>query len=83
MPEKPQVAIFGATQFGNKLAKHYLKFGSEVVVIEPNLDYANELVGSKVGMNKRLDVIHGDPQDEDLLTRTGYRSARYYNSCIK
>ena len=24
--EKPQVAIFGATQFGNKLAKHYLDF---------------------------------------------------------
>jgi len=71
LPEKPQVAIFGATQFGNKLAKHYLKFGSEVVVIEPNLDYANELVGSKVGMNKRLDVIHGDPQDEDLLRELG------------
>ncbi|MCH1523835.1 MAG: NAD-binding protein [Candidatus Thalassarchaeaceae archaeon] len=71
LPEKPQVAIFGATQFGNKLAKHYLKFGSEVVVIEPNLDYANELVGSKIGMNKRLDVIHGDPQDEDLLRELG------------
>jgi trk system potassium uptake protein TrkA len=71
IPEKPQVAIFGATQFGNKLAKHYLKIGSEVVVIEPNLDHANELVGSKVGMNKRLDVIHGDPQDEDLLRELG------------
>ena len=71
LPEKPQVAIFGATQFGNKLAKHYLKSGSEVVVIEPNLDYANELVGSKIGMNKRLDVIHGDPQDEDLLRELG------------
>ena len=71
IPDKPQVAIFGATQFGNKLAQHYLEIGSEVVVIEPNLDHANELVGSKVGMNKRLDVIHGDPQDEDLLRELG------------
>ena len=71
LPDKPQVAIFGATQFGNKLAKHYLDFGSEVVVIEPNLDAANELVGSPVGINKRLDVIHGDPQDEDLLRELG------------
>tara|TARA_B110000495_G_C23029309_1_gene612462 strand:- start:27 stop:1445 length:1419 start_codon:yes stop_codon:yes gene_type:complete len=71
LPEKPQVAIFGATQFGNKLAKHYLDIGSEVVVIEPNLDFANELVGSKIGINKRLDVIHGDPQDEELLRELG------------
>lgn len=71
LPEKPLVAIFGATKFGNKLAKHYLEIGSEVVVIEPNLDLANELVGSKIGMNKRLDVIHGDPQDEDLLRELG------------
>ena len=67
MSARPQVAIFGATQFGNKLASHYLNVGSEVVVIEPDLDAANELVGSPVGMNKRLDVIHGDPQDEELL----------------
>ena len=39
LPEKPQVAIFGATQFGNKLSKHYLDIGSEVVVIEPDLDF--------------------------------------------
>ena len=71
LPEKPLVAIFGATKFGNKLAKHYLEIGSEVVVIEPNLDLANELVGSKIGMNKRLDVIHGDPKDEDLLRELG------------
>ena len=71
IPEKPQVAIFGATQFGNKLSKHYLDIGSEVVVIEPDLDFANELVGSQIGINKRLDVIHGDPQDEDLLRELG------------
>ena len=71
LPEKPQVAIFGATQFGNKLSQHYLEIGSEVVVIEPDLDLANELVGSQIGINKRLDVIHGDPQDEDLLRELG------------
>ena len=41
--------------------------GAEVVVIEPDLDAANELVGSRIGNSKRLDVIHGDPQDGDLL----------------
>ena len=67
MPEKPTVAIFGATSFGSKLAEHYLNTGSNVVIIEPDLDSANAIVGSRIGVNKRLDVIHGDPQDEDLL----------------
>jgi trk system potassium uptake protein TrkA len=67
MPEKPTVAIFGATTFGSKLAEHYLNNGSNVVIIEPDLDAANAIVGSRIGVNKRLDVIHGDPQDEDLL----------------
>ena len=40
-------------------------------MIEPDLDLANELVGSQIGINKRLDVIHGDPQDEDLLRELG------------
>ena len=66
-PENAQVAVFGASQFGSKLANHYLSKGSNVVVIEPDLDAANELVGSPVGSSKRLDVIHGDPQDEELL----------------
>ena len=64
---RSQVAVFGASQFGSKLANHYLSKGSNVVVIEPDLDAANELVGSPVGSSKRLDVIHGDPQDEELL----------------
>ena len=67
MPEKPSVAIFGATDFGSSLANHYLEQGSNVVIIEPDLDSANSVVGSRIGINKRLDVIHGDPQDEDLL----------------
>ena len=67
MPEKPSVAIFGATDFGSSLASHYLEKGSSVVIIEPDLDAANSIVGSRIGINKRLDVIHGDPQDEDLL----------------
>jgi len=67
MPEKPSVAIFGATNFGSSLAKHYLDKGSNVVIIEPDLDAANGIVGSRIGINKRLDVIHGDPGDEDLL----------------
>ena len=67
MPVKPTVAIFGATNFGSKLAEHYLNMGSNVVIIEPDLDSANAIVGSRIGVNKRLDVIHGDPQDEDLL----------------
>jgi len=70
-PENAQVAVFGASQFGSKLATHYLSRGSNVVVIEPDLDAANELVGSPVGSNKRLDVIHGDPQDEELLRELG------------
>ncbi len=70
-PSNAQVAIFGASQFGSKLADHYLSNGLNVVVIEPDLDAANELVGSAVGNSKRLDVIHGDPQDEELLRELG------------
>ena len=70
-PENAEVAIFGASQFGSRLASHYLSKGSNVIVIEPDLDAANELVGSSVGNSKRLDVIHGDPQDEELLRELG------------
>ena len=73
-PENAQVAIFGASNFGSRLAKHYLEKGSSVIVIEPDLDLANELVGSPVGNSKRLDVIHGDPQDEELLSELGIDS---------
>ena len=67
LKEKAQVAVFGASQFGVRLSDPISRSGHSVVVIEPELDLANELVGSSVGNSKRLDVIHGDPQDEDLL----------------
>ena len=73
-PEDPNIAIFGATQFGTSLASHYLEEGAEVVVVDPDLDAANELVGSRIGNSKRLDVIHGDPQDGDLLRELGISS---------
>tara|TARA_B100000214_G_scaffold85547_1_gene58481 strand:- start:59646 stop:61064 length:1419 start_codon:yes stop_codon:yes gene_type:complete len=73
-PESPLVVIFGASQYGVKLASHYLSQGAEVVVVDPDLDAANELVGSSVGNSKRLDVIHGDPQDEELLKELGIES---------
>lgn len=74
IPEEPRALVFGATAFGSEVASHYLSRGSEVVVIEPDLDLANQLVGSKVGSSKRLDVIHGDPQDEELLKEIGMES---------
>ncbi|MGB0628829.1 MAG: NAD-binding protein [Candidatus Thalassarchaeaceae archaeon] len=71
IPEHPRTLVFGATAFGSEVASHYLSEGADVVVIEPDLDLANQLVGSKVGSSKRLDVIHGDPQDEELLKEIG------------
>ena len=71
LKERAQIAVFGASQFGMRLASYYLSRGHNVVVIEPDLDAANELVGSTVGNSKRLDVIHGDPQDEELLKELG------------
>ena len=44
------------------------------MVIEPDLDAANELVGSRTGNSKRLDVIHGDPQDGELLRELSINS---------
>ena len=74
IPAEPRALVFGATAFGAEVTSHYLSMGSEVVVIEPDLDLANQLVGSKVGSSKRLDVIHGDPQDEELLKEIGIDS---------
>ena len=65
-PEDPNIAILGQLN-SEQHCFHYLGEGAEVVVIEPDLDAANELVGSRIGNSKRLDVIHGDPQDGDLL----------------
>ena len=64
LPEKPQVAIFGATQFGNKLSKHYLDIGSEVVVIEPDLDFACTCAARTHARSGQRGIIHNPAQGE-------------------
>ncbi len=66
-PERPRVAIFGATSLGRNLASAYLSEGCWVTVLDERLESANELVGSGVGANKRLDVIHCNLSDRELL----------------
>ena len=71
MVDQPRVIIFGATSVGNDLADHYLKNESYVTVVEPDLNVANDLVGSDLGNHRRLDVIHGEPSDVELLKDIG------------
>jgi len=66
-PDNPRVAIFGATALGKQLAIEYLSEGSWVTVLDERLEAANELVGSTIGAHKRLDVIHCNLGDLDLL----------------
>ena len=66
-PDSPRVAIFGATALGRQLASEYLSEGSWVTVLDERLEAANELVGSSIGSHKRLDVIHCNLGDVDLL----------------
>ena len=66
-PEHPRVAIFGATALGRQLASAYLDDGCWVTVLDEHLEAANELVGSEIGAHKRLDVIHCNLGDLDLL----------------
>jgi len=66
-PEHPRVAIFGATAPGRQLASAYLDDGCWVTVLDEHLEAANELVGSEIGAHKRLDVIHCNLSDLDLL----------------
>jgi trk system potassium uptake protein TrkA len=66
-PETPRVAIFGATALGKQLATEYLREGCWVTVLDEHLEAANELVGSSIGAHKRLDVIHCNLGDLDLL----------------
>ncbi|MDP6905800.1 MAG: NAD-binding protein [Candidatus Thalassarchaeaceae archaeon] len=66
-PETPRVAIFGATSLGRQLAESYLNEGCWVTVLDEKLEAANELVGSSIGSQKRLDVIHCNLGDLDLL----------------
>jgi len=71
MVDHPRVIIFGATSVGTDLASHYLKNESYVTVVEPDLNVANDLVGSDLGNQRRLDVIHGEPSDVELLKDIG------------
>ena len=71
MVDHPRVIIFGATSVGKDLARHYLAKESYVTVVEPDLNIANDLVGSNLGNHRRLDVIHGEPGDVDLLKDIG------------
>ena len=66
-PEQPRVAIFGATALGRQLAADYLGEGCFVTVLDERLEAANELVGCEIGAHKRLDVIHCNLGDLDLL----------------
>ncbi|MEE3083738.1 MAG: NAD-binding protein [Candidatus Thermoplasmatota archaeon] len=66
-PETPRIAIFGATSLGRQLAESYLAEGCWVTVLDERLEAANELVGSSIGSQKRLDVIHCNLGDLDLL----------------
>ncbi len=71
MVDQPRVIIFGATSVGTDLAEHYLNNESYVTVVEPDLNVANDLVGSSLGNHRRLDVIHGEPSDVELLKDIG------------
>ena len=71
MVDHPRVIIFGATSVGTDLAAHYLGNDSSVTVVEPDLNIANDLVGSGLGNQRRLDVIHGEPSDIVLLKDIG------------
>ncbi|OUX24002.1 MAG: hypothetical protein CMA23_005925 [Methanobacteriota archaeon] len=71
MVDHPRVIIFGATPVGKDLAQHYLAKDSNVTVVEPDLISANDLVGSEAGNHRRLDVIHGEPDDVELLKDIG------------
>ena len=71
MMDNPRVIIFGATSVGKDLARHYLANESHVTVVEPDLNIANDLVGSNLGNHRRLDVIHGEPGDVELLKDIG------------
>ena len=67
-PVKPKVVIFGAGLIGVRLAKAWLDEDGTVTVIEKNLERANELAGSDIGNRSKIEIIHGDHLDKDLLS---------------
>jgi len=66
-PEDPRVVIFGASLVGCRLAEAWLKSGASVTVVERDLNRANEIAGSWIGSDSKLEVIHGDHLDRQLL----------------
>ena len=67
-PAKPKVAIFGAGFIGTRLAKAWIEFGGDVTVVERSLDKANKLAGTEIGNHKKIEIIHGDYLEKDLLS---------------
>ena len=68
LPEKPQVAIFGAGRVGVRLANARLVSGAQVTVVERELEKSNNLAGSDIGNMKGIEIIHGDHLDKNLLS---------------
>ena len=66
-PDKPSIAIFGATLVGEMMARSYLADGCKITVIEPDLVRANALAGSDIGDNPNIEVINGELDDKELL----------------
>ncbi len=67
-PDKPRVAIFGAGLVGIRLAKAWVEANGKVTIVEKDLQRANELAGSATGNLSKIEIIHGDYLDKDLLS---------------
>jgi len=67
-PDIPKVAIFGANEVGIRLASAWLDSGGFVTIIEKDLQKANNLAGSDIGNHPKLEIIHGDYLDKELLS---------------
>lgn len=70
-PDQPRVAVIGANKIGQRIASDWLDSGASVTVIERDLQAANTLSGTLIGSHPRLEVIHGDHLDRDILTEIG------------
>ncbi len=69
LANRERVLILGhsAAGFGEVLALRYLEDGHAVTYLTPELDHANRLSGQLTVHTKHLDILHGDPHDEELL----------------
>ena len=70
-PAEPRVAVLGANKIGQRIADDWLQSGATVTVIERDLQVANSLSGTDIGSHPKLEVIHGDHLDRDILTEIG------------